>query len=402
VSTNVNRVWFVSELFYPEETSTGYFLTRLAEHLAGSFPTSAICAQPSYSKRGIVAPSREKHRGVDIHRFRGTTFRKDNLIGRVINILTINVAVFFYCLRLFKRGDRVLVVTNPPLLPFVVAPVCWLKGAKCVLRVEDVYPDALVASGFAKPGSLLVRLWNAVARWFYNRFDHIIVLGRDMENVIAERASTPVQIICNWADNQDVKPLTRQQNPIVCETGLANCFVVQYAGNMGRTHDMEILIAAAKLLNNETDIHFLLSGWGAKRAWLENASTECPNVTVLPHQPRERLPYLLTACDVSVISLMPGMSGISVPSRLYNVLAAGRPVIAIVDEDSEIARVIREEHVGWVVKPRDVEGFALAVREASQQGSKLVQMGERARTVAEQKYSFAASAQDYVELFATL
>lgn len=401
-SQDNGRLWIVSELYYPEDTSTGYFLTRLAEHLAQTNPTSAICAQPSYSKRGLVAPRREVHNGVDIHRFRGTSFSKDNLLGRLINVLVINLAVLFYCLRLLRRGDRALVVTNPPFLPFVVAPVCWLKGVKCVLRVEDVYPDALIAAGFTTPQSVLVAVWRRIAAYFYNRFDHIIVLGRDMRDIIVERASVPVNIICNWADSKDVLPLSREQNPIVNDAGLRDSFIVQYSGNMGRTHDLESLVESAKYMRDEKHIHFLFSGWGAKRAWLEKAAVNVPNMTVLPHQPRERLPFLLTAGDVSVISMMPGMSGISVPSRLYNVLAAGRPIIAVVDETSEIARVVSEEQIGWVVAPGDVPALLNAIRQASQAGALLTQMGERARAVAEEKYCFAVSAQGYDKLFATL
>ena len=275
-----------------------------------------------------------------------------------------------------------LVVTNPPTLPFFIAPVCWLRGAKCILRIEDVYPDALVAAGFARPKSVLVSLWSRLAAKFYSHFDCIVVLGRDMYELIAERTPVPMKVIRYWADSHDIVPIRHEHNPIMQEFNLLGQFIIQYAGNMGRTHDMRTLTEAAALLSDNKNVRFLFAGWGKKRAWLQERTKDMPNVLLLPNQPRSRSRYLLTACDLAVISLVSGMSGISVPCRLYNMLASGRPVLAVADEGSEIARIVREEQVGWVIQPGDAAGFANAVREAYANPALLAEMGVRARAAA--------------------
>ncbi|HYC49934.1 MAG TPA: hypothetical protein VEB19_02375, partial [Gemmatimonadaceae bacterium] len=141
-------LWIVSELYYPEETSTGRLLTQLAEGLAASlgpdWRVRAICSQPTYEARGTRAPARERRAGVEIFRCRGTTFRRDRLWRRLANVLTISGALVLRLLRGVHRGDVVLVVTNPPLLPFGVTAVCRLRGARCALIVHDVYPEVLV------------------------------------------------------------------------------------------------------------------------------------------------------------------------------------------------------------------------------------------------------------------
>jgi colanic acid biosynthesis glycosyl transferase WcaI len=147
---SARRLWVVSELYYPEETSTGHFLTHIAEGLAAHYPVSALCSQPTYSKRGSRAPRREVRHGVEIHRGLGTTFDKDVLPGKLANALTISLSLFLTALRRFRRGDVALVVTNPPFLPFLTRLACALRGARCVLLIHDVYPETLIAAGWTR------------------------------------------------------------------------------------------------------------------------------------------------------------------------------------------------------------------------------------------------------------
>jgi hypothetical protein len=136
-------VWVVSELFHPERTSTGHFLSCIATGLASSFPVRVLCAQPTYSARGRRARRRERLGGAEILRCWSTTFPKDVLLLRLVNLITISMSILFEACRAFRHGDRVLVVTNPPTLPFVVRWACRLRGARLVLLIHDVYPEAL-------------------------------------------------------------------------------------------------------------------------------------------------------------------------------------------------------------------------------------------------------------------
>ena len=388
------HAWVVTELYHPEETSTGYLLTKIAEGMAeDGLSVHVLCGQPTYSARGRRAPRRELRHGVRIERCAGTTLDKDFLPGRVLNLLTISVSIFARALARFRRGDAVLVVTNPPLLPYLTLAACRLRGARCLLLVHDVYPEAMSAAGFFGERSLPARLVGAASRMLYRACDRVVVLGRDMRDLIAAKlpdGERRLAVIPNWADADEITPAPRAANALLAAEGLADRFVVQYAGNMGRTHALECVAEAARLLEPDGDVSFLLIGGGAKRPWIESEirAGRLSNVRLLGGRPRADQQNFLNACDVAVISFVAGMSGVSVPSRMYNILAAGKPIVAMADDDSELARVVREERVGWVVPPGDAGALAAAVRAARDDREALRRMGERARRAAEERYAF--------------
>jgi len=405
-STTDNRtpgIWVISELYYPEQSATGYYLTGIAEGLAQYARVRVVCAQPTYVQRGLRAPRREERNGVEISRVLATTLSKDNLASRAINILTISTAVLWSVLSGVRAGDMALVVTNPPTLPFIVSWACRMRGASCVLLTHDVFPEALVAAGILGQGSLTARILYRLHARLYRRMDRIIVLGRDMADLVARRLHDGTQrlrVIPNWADADSVQPASRDGNSMLRRLELLNKFVLQYSGNMGRTHGLEGILEAAVQLREQADIHFLLIGDGAKRRWVQEqvVRRSLTNVTLLPWQPREELAVSLNACDLALVSFVHGMAGVSVPSRIYNILAAGKPVLAVADESSELARVVREDEVGWVVRPEKPEELVAAIRAAKTDSGLLTTMGKRARASAESKHSFPAAIKGYLEV----
>ena len=285
-----------------------------------------------------------------------------------------------------------IVVTNPPALPFVAFLVCKLRGARLILRIEDVYPDAMIAAGMVGRDSFVVRMLNVLHRFLYSNVDRVIVLGRDMLQLVEGkvlRKAGHISIITNWADVDTVLPGERTSNPLLQRYGLTEKFVVQYSGNMGRTHDLESLVACARILEKEQAVQFLFIGSGAKEQWLRKTTEELrvSNITILPPQPRSELKISLNACDLAVISFVPGMSGVSVPSRMYNILAAGKPILALAGADSELARLIVEEGVGFVVPPGSPDLAARAIIEAVTNRPALEAMSRRARTLVVERYS---------------
>lgn len=396
------RVFVISELYYPEETSTGYLLTKTAEGLAEKFPVHVICGQPTYSARGTRAQATEERNGVRIERCAGTTLNKDSLWRRAINALTITSTVVIRALARIRKGDVVMVVTNPPFLPFAISTVCRLRGAKCALLIHDVYPEVLIAAGLARESSAIAAALRVATRRLYDTVDRIIVLGRDMAT-LAERKLTrdagKVVLIPNWADDEDIVPETKAENALLAELGISHHFVIQYAGNMGRTHGLETLFAASRRVE-ATDVHWLFIGSGAKKPWLERALQEAgaKNVSILGNRPRTDQQNFLNACDVAIISFVSGMAGVSVPSRMYNILAAGKPIIAVADPDSELALVVNEERVGWVVAPDDVDALAKTIDAVRRNPEMCRAAGQRARAVAAGKYSRRSSMEKYTRL----
>lgn len=393
----------ISEVYYPEDTGTGYYVTGVSQGLAWLFDVRVLCSQPTYAARGTVAPWTEIYRGVHIERCRATTFNKDVLILRLVNVLTISLSLFWKALLRIRRHDVVLVVTNPPLLPFGIAAICRLRGARCILRADDVYPEIMTATGLASPGSLTVRSLSVLTKRLYRNVDRIVVLGRDMAQLAKKKmgdVAKQIAIIPIWADLELVRPSPRESNSLLHELDLVDKFVVQFAGNMGRAQGVENMLKAAQLLKAERDIHFLFIGAGAKRQWMEEEIRRqgLNNVTLLSQRPRSDQPVFLNGCDIAMVSLVSGMTGAAVPSRLYNIMAAGKPVLAIANLESELSQVVQEEQIGWSVLPDQPEKLAEIVLEAKSNRELLLRMGTRARHVAEAKYTPDRVINAYAEL----
>ena len=399
-----SRVWIVSELYYPEETSTGRLLTLLAEGLASRTEVRVLCSQPTYARLGLRGARLEMRKEVSIEGCRGTTFSKDRLILRAVNTITITLGMNWLALRRLRRGDRVLVVTNPPPLALFVLMAAQLRRARVALLVHDVYPDALVAAALVRKSAFVTRLASAASRWLYRRVARIIVIGRDMRTLVATKlagGANRIVVIDNWADLDEISPQPRRDNALLATHQLESRFVVQYAGNMGRTHGLEALVQAAELVSeSDPDVYFLFVGSGAKYVWLTEAvrSRSRSTVTVLPTQPRADLESVLNACDVAIISFIHGMSGVSVPSRMYNVMAAGKPIVAVADADSELAMVVREERIGWVVAPGDAVAIAAVIRDARNHPEEVAAMGRRTRVAAERRFGFTMALGKYAQV----
>lgn len=399
-----NRVWIISELYYPEETSTGHFMTKIAEGLSLEFAVKVLCAQPTYSKLGVRAPKREIHNGADIVRCYSTTFDKNKLPLRIINLLTISLSIFLNALRYLRYGDFVLVVTNPPLLPYITMLACRLRGAKCLVRVDDVYPDIMCAAGMLNKYGTTYRVIDWFTKKLYQKAERVIALGRDMHELVSSKMSyrpERVRVITNWADCDLIMPTPKDTNTLLKELGISDKFVVQWSGNMGYPHEVKSIYEAILQLAEYADIHFLFIGSGYKRKWLETKAAEAKlaNVTFLENRPRNDQNNFLNACDIALSSLVSGMTGISVPSRVYNIMAAGKPILAIGDTGSEIAMMIREEQIGWLVPPGAPGRFTAAVLEARADPARLTEMGSRARRAAKIKYSYERVIAAYCDLF---
>lgn len=393
------RVWVISELYYPEETSTGYLLTHIAEGIAARRRVGVLAAQPTYAARGTRAPRREVRNGVEIERCPSTSFSKDSLPFRIVNMLTITVSIFVTALRRLGAGDQVIVVTNPPLLPYAVAVASRLRRCKTYLLIHDVYPEVLYTTGFLSRRSIAAHLAEWLSRRLYRSMHRVIALGRDMAALAIRKTgeADKVVVIPNWADADEIFPAARSENRLLRDLELLDRFVIQYAGNMGRTHALEDILEAARCLEG-SHAHFLFIGSGAKKRWVEQQARSLANVTVLGSLPRSEQQNFLNACDAAIISFVPGMAGISVPSRMYNVMAAGRPIIAVADRESELARVVTEEDIGWVVPPRSVEALVDVIRQAMMHPDTVAEMGRRARAAAEARYRFERIADAYGRL----
>lgn len=386
-------LWIVSEVYFPEETSTGHYLTMIAEGLAKERPVSVICAKPNYSKRGVDVPRREIRNNVTIFRCRSTSLDKNNHLFRITNLVTVTFTIFATMLRRVRHRDVVIVGTNPPVLPFAAMVACYIKRADCKLKAEDLYPDNMIAAGMISRHGVAAWIMNTAQRFLFLHMSAICVLGRDMAVLVRKKTATinpNIEWIPNWADSDVIRPAVRSSNQMIQTLGLGRKFIVGYAGNIGPLQGIEYLFNCMLHLREYTDVHFLFIGTGKKFTWLDQAIRDAglKNVTLTGQKPRSEQIDFLNACDIALVSLVSGMSGIGVPSRTYNYLAAGKPILAAVDASSEIASLVVEEDIGWVVSPGQIEAFVTAVLAAKSDPQQLAQMGLRARSLSESTYSF--------------
>lgn len=403
----MNKTVIISELYYPEQNATGFFLTGIAEGLVHeSQSVSVLCAQPSYNQRGTKAPKVELHNGVEIRRCWSTTCDPKKIWGRLLNFATTSLSIGCRGLFSIRRGDKVLVVTNPPLLLFFVRAVCWLKGAKFILLVHDVYPDVFVPLGLMQSSHPLYRMLSWVNGKLYASADRVVALGRDMARLVEDKSKglASVSVIPNWGDVDVISPAPKMENALLQELELTDKFVVHYSGNHGRTHDLLSLIEAAELLKEDSDIHFLFIGEGSGKAEAvaRAEALSLSNVTFRTFVDRSELNTSLNASDVSVVAFKRGMAGISVPSRLYNLMAAGKPILAVVDDDSEVADVIREAELGVAVPPESPQLLAEQILALKHDPARRGRMAVNSRNEAVAKYSYEAIQQQYRDLFDSL
>ena len=400
-------LWVITELYYPENNQTGYYMTGIAEGLSDDFEVKVICGQPNYAAKGIFAPKKEFHEGVEIFRVWGTTLDKNVILFRLLNMLTLGASIFSKSLVKIKKGQLIVVVSAPPSLPFITALAAKIRRARYNLIVQDKYPETLIAVGKTNPDSVFVKIFNKLNAGLYGGAEKIIVVGRDMRELIENQINKksvqnpPIQVIPNWASLEEIEPTPRESNELLKELAISDKFVFLYAGNMGHPQDLESIVECAVKLKDDKRFHFLFLGSGVKRKWLETTVREndLRNVTVLPPRPRAEQKLFLNACDVGLVSLVKGMRGVAMPSRTYNFLAAGKPILALTEENSEVARVIEEDRVGWVVAPSEPNELLQIIYKIYDERNFLKEIGKRARESALNKYSVETAVSKYKDSF---
>lgn len=376
----------MSELYHPEVTSTGHYMTLIAERLAADgFDVAVLCGQPTYGARGTRAPRVERRHDVMIRRCGGTTFDKDNLAGRAANIITLSMSTLWSGLRRVRRGDLVIAVTNPPTMPWIALLVARLRGARFVPLFHDILPVVLEVAGRRPPGSPAVRVARSMTGMAARGASTIVVVGRPLVTELERYGhAAEVVVIPNWSDDEHVVPVTPANSAIRRELGIVGQRVMLYAGTFGRANDLDTVLGAAALLARRDDITIALCGDGPRRASIERRvdDEDLTNVVIAGPYPRERQSDMFGAGDAVVVPLLAGMGRSSMPSRTYNSLAAGRPVVACTEADSELALLIGEHAVGAVVPAGDAHALAGAI-EALLDDPDLAEVAARSRRVAQ-------------------
>lgn len=367
MGSDIQRLWIVTELFPPDETSTSYIMGEIANAMVQKYKVGVICGPEIYDRRKKLDTDNKfkLHDSIDIYRAEGTDLDKNTVWGKAISFVLMSKRLISLVKQHVRKGDKVLMVTNPaPMVP-LMSRLKNKVGFELNILVHDVFPENM------RPAGLKLPMYSLVKHIFdkaYSKADQLIALGRDMAYVLGQKVNNilktgdrpRITIIENWADVDNIQPQPFPEGKIILE----------YAGNIGRVQGLD------KVMDRlPDDIEFHLYGTGAMEETLKARKQK----NLFFHGPylRSQQNTVLAACDIAVVTLEDGMYGLGVPSKTYNILASGRPVLFLGPENSEIDLLVREKVVGYCGWPKNWDKEVLE------------EMGARARKVAVEEYSEA-------------
>ena len=394
-NTRVAKLIFVNRYFYPDHSATSQLLTDLAFDLADAgAQVVVITGRQRYDDPGATLVPAERINGVTVCRIRTTRFGRSNLVGRALDYLTFYLSAWSAIRREAAAGDVIIAKTDPPLISVVAAAAARTRGAALVNWIQDLFPEVGRELGIKMLGGGVGKLLTRLRNWSIMRARFNVVLG----DLMAQRLSDMgvdrrrIKVIHNWVAD-DVTPVSRESNPLRREWGLEHKFVVMYSGNLGRAHEFDTILAAAGLLRKQRDIIFLFIGGGAKLAYVRQQAEqrELNNILVKPYQPREQLSQSLSLGDVHLISLLPNLEGLIVPSKFYGILAVGRPAVYIGSSDGEVPRILARERCGYTVAIGDAYGLVGKLKELCLDTNLARRMGQTGRELFLRRYQKACS-----------
>lgn len=399
----------VNQHYYPDVASTGQHLTDLAEHLAAEgYDVEVLAGRGRYLAGRMDVPDREVRNGVAIRRVRTTAFGRGSHFGRVIDYASFYVQVLVTLL-FGRRRDGVIFLTTPPLLCFLGAVARLVRGQRYGVWSMDLHPDAEIASGMLKPHSVVARflVWaNAVG---YRRADVVVDLGQFMKRRIIAMGVEPARTrtVHVWSEKDEIVPTAREDNPLRAELGLREKFVVMYSGNAGIVHDFRDILEAMRRLKDDPCVHFLFVGDGPRRTEIERyvADHGITNFEYRGYFPREQLRWSLTVADAHLISLRKPFVGISVPGKLYGVMASGRPALFVGPRHCESAEAVLAAGCGAVADPEATDAAAKIVetiRRWRAEPELVRELARRGRQAFLERYERAPNCRAWADLLRTI
>ncbi len=394
------RLLVLNQYYWPGVEATAQLLTELCEALAEDVDVKVVT--------GVLhghedEPRKTVHNGVQIVRVPSTSFERSKLASRASNYLSYLTSALVYGIR-GPRPDVVLCMTDPPIVADIALLVAHRFRAPFVVISQDVFPEiAVQLERLENP--VVMRLLRALVSLYLRRADRIVAIGDTMRSRLEMKGAPPdrVRVIPNWVDTQRLVPRDKA-NAWARKKGLQEKFVVMHSGNVGHAQDLDSLVRAATFLRDLDDLAIFVIGTGARHAELVELAEllEADQVTFLYYQSRGVLPQSLSAADVHVVGLAPGLAGYVVPSRLYGILAVARPVIVAADRDSETAQVVERIGCGIVVPPGRPELLARAIRDAHDGKYDLAAMGARGREWVEREADRSVAVRRYRDLLLEL
>jgi colanic acid biosynthesis glycosyl transferase WcaI len=395
------RLILLNRFFYPDHAPTGELLSALAFALVRrGFNVEVITSRLRYDDATATLRPRENIHGVKIWRVWTSKRGRQNLFGRSFDYLSFYLSAGWRLLRIARSGDIIIAKTDPPLLSVMVAPIAWLRGSRLVNWLQDIFPEVAEALNVGGGlGGLAFRVARPLRTWSLQAADTNVVVGQGMAaRLLAQKVPRErIRVIENWADGELIVPVAPAENELRQSWGLKDRFVVGYAGNLGRAHELDTVVEAMTLLQERatrvTDdvagrVSFAFIGGGAQFPKLEREVSQrgLRNALIRPYQPRHRLAQTLGVADLHLVSLNPQLEGLIVPSKFYGIAAAGRPILYIGSPNGELARLIQEIGIGFPIAPGDGAMLMARILHLASDPALCARMGLRARDAFERRW----------------
>jgi len=378
------RILVLNQYYWPGVEATAHLLTELCEALAEDYEVEVVTGV----LRGHENEPRQlEHNGVHITRVASTSYERSELGRRAVNY----VSYLGSALRRALSGpapDLVLCMTDPPIIGDLGVLVGKRVGAPVLVISQDVFPEiATELDRLHNPA--VIGVLRGLVGAYLRRADLIVAIGETMRDRLEAKGAPPerLRVIPNWVDTRAIMPQPRD-NEWARKNDLVGRFVVMHSGNVGHAQDLDSLVRAATFLRDRADVRIVVAGFGARHGEMVALAERLEvteTVRFLPYQKRARLPLSLSSADVHVVGLARGLAGYVVPSRLYGILSAGRPVIVAAEDTSETARLVRDIGCGIVIAPARPDLVARAVRGAADGDFDLEEMGRRGRAYVEEE-----------------
>ena len=410
------KLLIYAHYYYPDVASTGQILTELAEGLSGDYQVTVICTVPSYT--GSIEERykkqkfyRENINGIDVLRIRVPEFDKNKPLSRIRNILS----YFFSAIKatsLVGDQDYIYAISQPPILGGVLGIIGKkAKKAKLIYNIQDFNPEQMIAVSFVKTW-IARKIMMRVDKHSCRKSDKIVVVGRDMVETLKRRFGNNVPsytYINNWINEKEIIPLDEDDKRVQQfkkEHGLDNKFVIMYSGNIGLYYDLLELERVIASFKDQKDVVFAFVGQGSVLTDMEKykQDNDLDNIVFIPYQAKEDLVYSLNAADVHFVVNAKGIKGVSVPSKIYGVMAAAKPVLGILEEATEARMIIEESGCGRVVNPGDYKAITETIQYYidNKNSQELADMGNEGRRYLEAHLTKDTSLEKYAEVLSAL
>ncbi|WP_281890943.1 glycosyltransferase family 4 protein [Paenibacillus sp. YYML68] len=366
------KIVFVINFFHPDYASTGQLMTELCLHLQNDFDITVIAQQPDHmeqtnnGKRFTTAYLES----IEIIRIRLPQLNKTNKLSRIKYILS----YFFFAqiaLLKLKNVDMIYSISSPPIIGGLIGTIGkLLKGAKHIYNIQDFNPEQAEAVSFTDK-KWLFQLARKVDNISCKLADHVITVGEDMRETLLHRfknSQAPSNtVINNWTDEKQITPLPKEHPKVQAfleQYGLTNKFVIMYSGNLGLYYDLENMISITEHFRHMSHVAFVFIGDGAVKGKMQQfvEQKQLPNVHFIPFQPKDQIIYSLNAADIHLVVNQKGIKGVSVPSKIYGVMAAGKPILGVLEKGSEASNLIEHSQCGYTVEPQDYNALIDTIR----------------------------------------